>query len=150
MHDEIVQQILGKWHECVNRRYRILLITLAQKNSLVEPAMNDVADILQGIRLDFFEKYKGALNQFFTWQQTRDQIYEQAMERPAIVSGLEPFYSKWPENERLTFLKNLLRLEPSAGILLVLFCSENLMEITAIPENSRGLIWALSIQEFLA
>jgi hypothetical protein len=143
MHDDLVQQILEKWYECANRRYRILLITLAHKNSHVEPALDTVAEILQGTRLDFLQLYKGNLGRFFTWQQVRDQIYSNAKEFPAIVSGLEPFYSKWPIDERLLFLKNLLRLEPSGGILLLLFCAENLTKIRAIPENSRGSIWAL-------
>jgi hypothetical protein len=143
MQDDIVQQVLEKWHYCSDRRYRTLLITPARKNKFVEQVMDEIAGIVNGIWLDFSQKYKGNLDCFFTWQQVRDQIYAQSMEDMAVVSGLEPFYSKWPVPERFAFLRNIIRLEPPKGILLILYCTENLMDINAIPENNRGIIWAL-------
>jgi hypothetical protein len=140
--EEIFHQILEKWHYCSNGRYRILLITLNSKNQLIEAALDEVSDAISGVRFDFYRKYKGQLDLFFTWQQLRDLIYEQSKQVPVVVSGIEPFYSKWPVEERLSFLKNLLRLEPAGGIILALFCSDNLMEINAIAENNRGLISA--------
>lgn len=142
MQDDIVQKVLEKWHYCSDRRYRILLITPAQNNTFVEPIMDEIAGVVDGIRLDFSQKYKGNWDCFFTWQQVRDQIYVQSMENLAVVSGLEPFYSKWPVPERYAFLRNIIRIEPPKGILLVLYCAENLMDINAIHENNRGIIWA--------
>lgn len=141
MQDDIVQQVLEKWHYCADRRYRTLLITPAQKNIFDDPVMDEIAGIVNGIRLDFSQKFKGNWDCFFTWQQIRDQIHEQSMERLSVVSGLEPFYSKWPVPERYAFLRNILRIEPPKGILLILYCMENLMDINAIPENNRGIIW---------
>ena len=61
-----------------------------------------------------------------------------------IVSELEPFYAKWPENERFAFFRNLLRSEPVKGIILIINCKEDLSSVKNIEANSRGLIWAPS------
>ena len=84
------------------------------------------------------------LDHFFTWQAVRDKIYTSANVQPVVVTELEPFYAKWPENERLTFLKNLLRSSPTHGIVIIINCLEDLSELKEIEKNSRGLIWAPS------
>lgn len=141
----IHEKLLEKWQQCRENRYPILLIITAPldtlfTNSLVE----NFADVAKAKRLDFKTLYLGRLDKFFSWKTIRDQIYTEANIQPVIVTELEPIYTKWPADERLAFLKNLLRSEPACGIVIIINCQEDLGELKEIENNSRGLIWAPS------
>ena len=141
----IHESLLEKWQQCRESRYSVLLIITAPLDTLFPNILvEEFADITKAKLFDFKKLYQGRLDQFFTWQTVRDEIYTSANVQPVIVTELEPIYAKWPKNERLAFLKNLLRSEPSHGIVIIINCQEDLSELKEIEENSRGLIWAPS------
>lgn len=141
----IHEQLLEKWQLCRNKRYPVLLIITAPLDPFF-PAehIQEISDILQAQVLNFKKLYQNRLNEFLTWQTVRDDIYQAANKDIVIVSELEPFYAKWPEDERFAFFKSILRSEPKKGILLIINCLEDLSAIREIEENNRGLIWAPS------
>lgn len=141
----IHEKLLEKWNECRERRYPVLVIVKAPLDTLFpDTLIKEFADITQAKVLNFQERYKGRLDQFFTWQCIRDELYATANIQPVIATELEPIYAKWPVDERLAFLRNLLRSSPVYSIVLTINCQEDLSELQAIEENSRGLIWAPS------
>lgn len=141
----IQEQLLEKWQHCRDKRYPVLLIITAPLDTFFPiEHIEELADILQAKVLNFKQRYQKKLNEFLTWQSVRDEIYKAANNDIVIVSELEPFYAKWPEDERFVFFKNLLRSEPAKGIILIINCQEDLSSIKEIEENSRGLIWAPS------
>ena len=141
----IHEKLLEKWKQCSESRYPVLLIITAPLDTLFPNTLvEEFADIVKAKLIDFKELYQGKLDKFFTWGTVRDQIYTEANVQPVIITELEPFYAKWPEDERLAFLKNLLRSEPAYGIIIIINCQENLRELKEIKENSRGIIWAPS------
>ncbi|EFK09421.1 conserved hypothetical protein [delta proteobacterium NaphS2] len=141
----IQEQFLEKWQQCRKKRYPVLvIITAPLDNHFTLEHIEEIAQILQAKVFNFKQTYQNRLNEFITWQTVRDEIYHGANSGIVIVTELEPFYAKWPENERVAFLKNLLRSEPSKGIILIINCQEDLSTIREIEENSRGLIWAPS------
>ena len=141
----IHESLLEKWQQCCERRYRALLIITAPLDTLFTSILvEEFADITKAKLLDFKKLYKGSLDRFFTWQTVRSEIYRSANVQPVIVTELEPIYDKWPEDERLAFLKNFIRSEPAHGIVIIINCQEDLSELEKIEENSRGLIWAPS------
>lgn len=141
----IHEKLLGKWQQCREKRYPVLFIITAPLDTLFPRTLvEEFVDIIKAELLDFKELYQGQLDHFFTWQAVRDKIYTSANVQPVVVTELEPFYAKWPENERLTFLKNLLRSSPTHGIVIIINCLEDLSELKEIEKNSRGLIWAPS------
>ncbi len=141
----IHENLLEKWHKCRERRYPILIIIKAPFDTeFSSPFLEDFASTIKAKVLNFQEIYKGRLDQFFTWQSIRDELYTAANTQPIIVTELEPLYAKWPVNERLQFLRNLLRSSPQNSIILIIHCQEDLSELLAIEENNRGMIWAPS------
>ena len=141
----IHEKLLEKWHQCRERRYPILVIVKAPLDSLfTDSLIEEFASITQTKVLNFQERYKGRLDHFFTWQSIRDELYDAANSNPVIATELEPIYAKWPVDERMAFLRNLLRSSPEYSIILTINCQENLNELQAIEKNSRGMIWAPS------
>lgn len=141
----IHEKLLDKWHQCRERRYPILVIVKAPLDSLfTDSLIDEFASITQAKVLNFQERYKGRLDHFFTWQSIRDELYDAANSNPVIATELEPIYAKWPVDERMAFLRNLLRSSPEYSIILTINCQENLSELQAIEKNSRGMIWAPS------
>ena len=141
----IHEKFLEKWRQCRESRYKILLIITEPLDTLFpDEVVINFAEITQGELLNFTKRYQGRLEQFCTWQTIRNEIYEETKNQPVIVTELEPMYSKWDQEERLTFLKNLLKSEPVHGIVLIINCQEDLTELKEIEENSRGQIWAPS------
>ena len=138
----IQEQFLEKWQKCRDKRYSVLLIvTPPMDTSFLPERIQEFAGILKADVFNFKQQYKNRLNEFLTWQSVREEIYEAANKEIVIVTELEPFYAKWPENERLAFFRSLLRSEPEKGIILVINCQENLGSVKEIEENSRGVIW---------
>ncbi len=136
------EKLLGKWHKCREKRYSVLVVIRAPADKLFSDTFIDqFAVIVHADILNFQEKYRGRLDYFYTWQNIRTQIYTTAKNKPVIVTNLEPIYAKWPISERLTFIKSMLKSEPQHTICMVLNCQEDLSELKAIEENSRGIIW---------
>ncbi len=133
---------LEKWQQCKKGRYSVVLIVPSHRGLLPELILDELAGLIEGDQIDFAKRYKGALETFFTWNKIQEEIYSASCDSPVVIANLEPFYSKWPIDERLSFLRYILRTETPQGIVLLLYCKEDLTEIRAIPENSRGLIWA--------
>lgn len=133
---------LEKWQQCKKGRYLVMLIVPSRQGLLPELILDELAGLIEGNQIDFAKRYEGALETFFTWNRIQEEIYSASCDRPVVIANLEPFYSKWPVDERLSFLRYILRSETPQGIVLLLYCKEDLTEIRAIPENSRGLIWA--------
>lgn len=138
----IHEQLLEKWQKCREKRYPVLLIITGPLDPFFpSEQIEAIAMVIQAKVYNFKQKYKSKLNEFFTWQNVRDEIYQAANNDIVIVSELEPIYAKWPETERIVFFKNLLRSEPAKGIILIINCQEDLSSIKEIEENSRGMIW---------
>ena len=143
----IHENLLEKWQQCCERRYRVLLIITTPLDTLFPNILvEEFADITKAKLLDFKKLYQGSLDRFLSWQTVRNEIYASAKVQPVIVTELEPIYDKWPEDERLAFLKNFIRSEPAHGIIIIMNCQEDLSGLKKIEENSRGLIWAPSRQ----
>ena len=141
----IHEQLLEKWQQCRDKRYPVLLIITEPLDTLFPPDLVEgFADISKAKLFNFKKQYQNRLDEFLTWQMVRDEIYCLASEKAIIVTELEPFYAKWPVVERFAFFKNLLRSEPTQGIVIIINCQEDLSELKEIEENSRGIIWAPS------
>lgn len=139
----IHEQLLEKWQQCREKRYPVLFIITAPLDTLFpSDLIKNFAEASKAKVIDFKNRYQNRLDEFFTWQTVRDEIYGEAKEVPVIITELEPLYAKWPPEERLFFVKNLLRSEPAHGIVIIINCQEDLSELKKIEENSRGLIWA--------
>jgi len=141
----IHEQLLEKWHLYREHRYRVLVIVKAPLDTLFSVSLiNEFAEIAEAKVVNFHESYKGRLNEFFIWQDIRDELYLMANKQATVATNLEPIYAKWPVDERLAFLKNILQSEPEHPLVLMLNCQVDLSGLKAIEENSRGLIWAPS------
>ena len=141
----IYEQLLEKWQLCREKRYPVLFIITAPLDTLFPPGLvKDFADAFEAKVIDFKNRYQNRLDEFLTWQTVRDEIYGESKEGPVIITEIEPLYAKWPTEERLFFMKSLLRSEPAHGIIIIINCHEDLSELNIIEENSRGLIWAPS------
>ena len=141
----IHERLLEKWQYCREKRYPVLLIITEPMDSFFPfEHIEEIADILHAKVFNFKQRYQKRLDEFLTWQTIRDEIYHAANYDIVIVSELEPFYAKLPEDERFSFFKNILRSEPAKGIILIINCQEDLSAINKIESNSRGIIWAPS------
>ena len=141
----IKDELLGKFHRCRNHRYRVLIIIRAPLDTLFPNFLLEKFADCTGIEVvNIEESYKGRLNEFFIWQDIRNQLYKLANTQATIVTNLEPIYAKWPDHERLAFLKNILLSEPKHPLILLLTCQENLTELQDIDKSSRGIIWVPS------
>ena len=141
IHDELLE----KWQQCRESRYPVLVIIKAPLDTLLtNNVIEDFADIIQAKLLNFQNMYQGKLDQFFTWQTIREELYTAANNEPVVVTELEPIYAKWPVEERLAFLRNLLKSSPEQSLVLIINCQEDLSELRAVEENSRGIIWVPS------
>ena len=141
----IYDELLDKYHRYQEHRYKVLIIIKAPQDTLFPDALvNEFAEVTGAQVINFEKNYKGSLNVFFIWQDIRNQLYEMANEQATIAIDIEPIYAKWPGDERLTFLKNILLSEPKHPLVLLLNCQEDLSSLQEIDENNRGLIWAPS------
>ncbi|MDA3787520.1 MAG: hypothetical protein PF503_03355 [Desulfobacula sp.] len=141
----IHEQLLGKWQQCREKRYPVLLIITGPLDTLFPTELVEkFAEISKAQLFNFNNRYQNRLDEFLTWQTVRDEIYAEANDQAVIVTELEPFYAKWPIDERFAFFKNIIRSEPSHGIVIIINCQEDLSDLKQIEENSRGLIWSPS------
>ena len=119
-----------------------MLIVPARQDRFPDTLVEKIAAATKAARLDFVARYQGELETFFTRRKIQEEIRENSAESPLVVTGLEPFYSKWPVEERFSFLRYMLRMEDTRGVALLLYCREDLTELGKINENNRGVIWA--------
>jgi len=138
----IREQFIERWRQCQQGRYRVLVIVPEDETLFGEALVAELAGMLQARVVNYRKQYEGRLETFLTWGTLREKIYRASKGQLIIVTELEPFYAKWPVEERLHFLRNLLRTETKSGIILILHCQEDLSEIAAIDRNKRGIIWA--------
>ena len=132
---------LDKWHRCINGRYRVMLVTPSRQDRFPDELVEELTSVIGAERADFAKRYQGELESFFTRRKIQEEIRDGCSLKPLLVSSLEPFYSKWPVEERYAFLRYMLRMETAHGVVLLLYCQENLTEIKEISKNNRGIIW---------
>ena len=138
----LYDELLEKYHRYREHRYKVLIIIKAPMDSrLLASLIDEFAESIGAQVVNFEERYRGRLNDFFIWQDIRNQLYEMANGQATIAIDIEPIYAKWPKNERLAFLKNILLSEPRHPLVLMLNCQENLSSLQEIDGNNRGLIW---------
>jgi len=141
---QVIDIFIEKWHLCKEKRYPVMFIIPSKWGVFSEAVIDEIAGIMNGQKVDFAARYQGALETFLTRNMVQTELRELSLSKPIIVSNLEPFYSKWQTDERLDFIRYMLRTEAANGIVIVLYCQENLADIRAIYENNRGIIWALT------
>ncbi|MDM8557180.1 hypothetical protein QUF75_20865 [Desulfococcaceae bacterium HSG7] len=139
----LTDRFLEKWQQSKDSRYPVIFIVPSQKNVLSDTSLQEFADLIGGASADFAKRYQGALETFLTRKQVQEEINSIAQNSPVVMINLEPFYSKWTVDERLAFIRYMLRSEPPQGIVMVLYCQEDLSAIRAIPDNNRGIIWTI-------
>jgi len=139
----LTDRFLEKWQQSKDSRYPVIFIVPSQKDVLSDTLLQEFADLIGGALADFAKRYQGVLETFLTRKQVQEEINSIAKNTPIVMINLEPFYSKWSVDERLAFIRYMLRSEPSQGIVMVLYCQEDLSAIKAIPDNSRGIIWTI-------
>lgn len=137
----LLDTFLNKWHRCINGRYRVMLITPSRQDRFPDDFIEELIKVTGAERTDFASRYQGELESFFTRRKIQEEIREGCSAKPMLVTSLEPFYSKWPKEERYAFLRYLLRMETVHGVVLLLYCQEDLTEIKSINKNNRGSIW---------
>lgn len=141
----IYEELLERYHRYREHRYKVMIIIKAPQDNLFPDSMvKEFAESVGAQVINFEKNYKGRLNEFFIWQNIRNQIYEMANTQATVAVDIEAIYTKWPEYERLAFLKNILLSEPKHPLVLLLTCQEDLSGLQEIDENNRGLIWAPS------
>lgn len=144
----VYEELLEKYHQYLEHRYKVLIIIKAPQDKLFPISLvNEFAESIKAQVINFEESYKGRLNEFFIWQDIRDQLYNMANTQATIAVDIEPIYAKWPDDERLAFLRNILRSSPINPLVLLLNCQEDLSELQKIDGNNRGLIWAPQKQQ---
>ncbi|MBF0203945.1 MAG: hypothetical protein HQK67_06430 [Desulfamplus sp.] len=140
---QLLNIFIEKWHICKERRYPVMFIIPSKWGIFSEAVIDEIAGIMNGQKVDFAARYQGALETFLTRNIVQTELRGLSLLKPIIVSNLEPFYSKWQTDERLDFIRYMLRTEMPNGVVIVLYCQENLADIRAIDPNNRGYIWAL-------
>lgn len=136
------QKLIEKWRKCPDR-YPVLIIVPSNAQAIDNVTIKAFANVLNARILDFEIEYEGKLSEFVIWQRIQSQIFESALIQPTIVVNAELFYDKWTKEERLSFLRSLLRKDGHRGIVLVIYCNEYLSKITEeISESDRGVIWS--------
>lgn len=141
----VYEKLLEKYHRHQEHRYKALIIIKAPRDNLFPYSLVEkFAESVGAHVINFEESYKGRLNEFFTWQHIRNQLYEMANTQATVAVDIEAIYAKWHDSERLAFLKNILVSEPKHPLVLLLNCQEDLSGLQEIHGNNRGLIWAPS------
>ncbi len=141
---QLIDTFIEKWHVCKDKRYPVMLITPSKSGIFSDTLIDQIAGIMNGKAVDFAARYQGALETFLTRNTVQKELRDLSVSSPILVSNLEPFYSKWQIAERVDFLRYMLRTEMVNGIVIVLYCKENLSKIRGVDENNRGTIWALT------
>ena len=136
------QRLLEKWQTCKSLRYPVLVVAPIHPTFISENNLLEIPDFIGAELLDFEDRYRGQLNRFIPWYVIRDEILKEAIEKTVIVIHTEFFYDKWTGEERTTFLRNLLRQDGHKGVILGIYCQDNLHPIVDnISSKDRGMIW---------
>lgn len=135
------QKLMEKWRSCPER-YPVLIIAPSNPKSYNENDMMEFVELMDARMIDMENRYAGKLSDFIVWRQIQTEIVESAEQKTTVVVNAEHFYDKWQATERVSFLKSLLRRDGHKGILLLIFCNENLAGIASeISKSERGVIW---------
>lgn len=137
----IAQCLLTEWNACRGTRYPVLIVIPGEHRGFSPVVLEEFGKIIGGELYDCGMRYQDQLSQFKTRTDIRFDILSEARKQPVIVLNIEYFYDKWTGAERLAFLKDLSRLDGHHGIVMVIYCEEDLYSIKDIPANSRGVIW---------
>lgn len=137
-----VQRLLEEWGKQVDTRYPVLVVVPSGPAKVTAEVVAEFAEFIKARTLDFAERYQGRLNSFIGRADIAGEIVGFAVEGPAVVTNVEHFYDKWTTSERIDFIRHLLRRDGHRGIVLLLFCNENLSSIVKeVGQNERGAIW---------
>lgn len=138
---ETIDVFLEKWHKCKNSRYPVMLVSPSEQHLFPDEQVFELTNLIHAKHFVFSKEYAGQLEKFLTRQKIKEILLDNACISPLVATGLEPFYSKWSSGERYDFLRYILRMEPTNGIVLLLYCQEDLSAIKYIDEVNRGIIW---------
>ncbi len=138
---KITDVFLEKWYKCKNSRYPVMLVSPSAQDLFSDELIEELTNLIRAELFIFSKEYSGRLEMFLTWQKIKEILSGKSFNNPLMTTGLEPFYSKWSIEERYNFLRYILRMESGNGIVLVLYCQEDLAMIKDIGKGNRGIIW---------
>lgn len=137
-----LQRLIEEWGKQVDTRYPVLVVIPSGPAKVTAEVVTEFADFIKARILDFEERYEGRLSSFIGRADIAWEIMDFAAESPAVVTNVEHFYDKWTISERIDFIRHILRRDGHQGIVLLLFCNENLSTIVKeVGQNERGAIW---------
>ncbi|QTA79044.1 Uncharacterized protein dnl_12930 [Desulfonema limicola] len=138
------RRFLEKWKEFTKpgrSRYPVLIVIPNNRNMYNISVMDEICSITDFELFDFQKVYQKRLHLFIPRNSIRTEIVTNAAKQPVIFINIEFFYNKWTEEERIAFLKDIIRQDGHKGIVLIMYCEEEFLSVIEIPENSRGVIW---------
>ena len=136
------QKLLGEWGKRTESRYPVLIVVPSGPGKITAEVIDEFAKLMQVNVLDFEERYAGRLSGFIGRAKITEEILDLAKSIPVIVTNVEHFYDKWTITERIDFIRHILRRDGHRGIVMVLYCDENLTAIVnEVRPNERGAIW---------
>jgi hypothetical protein len=137
-----VQKLLEEWDKRTDSRYPVLVVIPSGPGKIIPEVMVEFASLIRANVLDFEERYAGRLSRFIGRADVLEEIIELAADTPVVVTNVEHFYDKWTITERIDFIRHILRRDGHRGIVLLLYCNENLSPIVnEVGQNERGAIW---------
>ena len=135
------QVLLSKWKVCEKNRYPVLVVIPNERQKYIIDDIDKINKYVSGQILNFEDTYKGQLDKFQTRYFIRSKIIEKARESAVIVFNIEHHYDKWRIDERISFIRDLIRQDGHKGIILFIYCEEDLSTLKKITERNRGVIW---------
>lgn len=136
------QRLLEEWGKQMGSRYPVVVVVPSGPGKITLEALTEFTTLISADILDFEERYGGRLSAFIGRADIAEEIVGFAEGKPAVVINVEHFYDKWDVQERLSFIRHILRRDGHAGIVLLLHCQESLSPIVKdVAPNERGAIW---------
>ena len=137
-----VQKLSEEWAKRIESRYPVLVVIPAGPGKITMEVISEFAALIKAKVLDYEERYTGRLASFIGRSDIAEEIIGLAADGPLIVANIEHFYDKWTINERIDFIRHILRRDGHRGVILVIYCNENLSPIVKeVGSNDRGTIW---------
>src|SRR5208283_1977521 len=121
-----VQKLSEGWERIVTTRYPVLVVVPSGPDKITTEVLTVFANYIKANMLNFEEKYSGRLSSFIGRADIAEEIVKTAALAPVIVTNVEHFYNKWSSSERIDFIRHVLRRDGHYGIMLLLYCDENL------------------------
>ena len=138
------RRLLEKWKEFTKpgcSRYPVLIVIPNNRNMYDISVINEICSITDFQLFDFQKVNQTRLHHFIPRNSIRSEIVTEAAKHPTVFINIEFFYDKWTAEERIAFLRDIIRQDGHKGIVLIIYCEEELLPVIEIPENSRGLLW---------